>query len=148
MQRFGAGKHLSKIQSDAPLFTPMINNGGNDGAQRFSLLDISLPDAYHVAQYLERRQRIRIAFVFQEQIEVGKRTVVQLNLVEQVGKLFLQIRVDEAAGLQAEAFQVERVYHRFRQIIGKEIPSHFDAGECFFEKFVVGVGEIAHGEKV
>jgi hypothetical protein len=46
---------------------------------------------------LERGLGVRIAFVFQQNVEIGIPFFMQIDVVEQVGKLFLQVGVDEAA---------------------------------------------------
>lgn len=86
--------------------------------------------------------------MLKQQVNICLLPTIQGDLVQQVGKLFLQIAVHKAAGLQLEGEKVENGRYRGRQIVGKEVPRRLKAGKGFLEEFVVGVGEFAHGGSI
>ena len=99
---------------------------------------------HHIAQHLRWRHAVHIAFVFKKYTDIGAVVVAQPHFIDQIGEMFLQRLIDEAALHQLQAAEVKLACHGWRQKVTQKDARSFGLYQHLLEKFVVWVDDFGH----
>ena len=87
----------------------MIDNQRHNRRQRKSAgTDLLLPEANQVAQQLQGHQPVRVAFMLEQEIDVGDLPIMQPHLIKQVGLMRLHLLINESIFFQREGIQIKQ----------------------------------------